>query len=125
MKQKQTLLPAVGFVCSLAVYLCLWLPSLEYLKLPWSLLPYLRFALHVVPAFFLQLFLLRATRNKFLRAIPLLLTMIPLSFALFFWVRNRDWDRLGALIFVLLSIAPLVGCALGFGVYSARRRNPD
>lgn len=90
-----------------------------------SLLSTLRFSFHAVPAFFLQLFVLRATPNKLLRAIPPALLLIPFSFAAFFWVRNHDWDRLGALVFGMISVAPAVGFALAALVHRLSRRKPD
>lgn len=124
MKHVWTVLLALGFVCSLAFYFWIWMP--EALGFPWpQLTSYLRPTFHAVPAFCLQLFLLRVTRNRLVRAIPLLLLTIPLSFALFYIVRNQTWDRLGALIFLFGSVAPAVGCALGWGIYGLCRRKSD
>ncbi|MEA4932662.1 MAG: hypothetical protein VB071_03615 [Lawsonibacter sp.] len=126
MKHIRSVLLALGFICSLAFYFWIWMPDGGPLAFPWpQLIPYLRPTFHAVPAFCLQLFLLRVTRNKLVRAIPLLLLAIPLSFALFYFVRNQTWDRLGALIFLFGAVAPAVGCALGWGVYELCRRKPD
>ena len=73
--------------------------------------------LSAAPFFCLQLLLCRVTRKRWLRAIPELPVAVLLIIAGFYFFRDSGWDRLAALIFGLLAIAPAVGCLLGWGVW--------
>ncbi|MGE4275958.1 MAG: hypothetical protein AB7E30_02130 [Lawsonibacter sp.] len=123
MKHVRTFPLALGFGLSLALYFWIWMPNVGPLAFPWpQLIPKLRLTFHAAPAFCLQLWLLRVTQNKLLRAVPLLLLAIPLALALFLFLRNHGWDRLGALVFLLGSIAPAAGSVLGWIVRGQYRR---
>lgn len=75
------------------------------------------FVLSAVPFFCVQLLLCRLCRRWWLRLQPILPVAILGGMALFYLIRDSGWDRLGALIFGLASIAPAVGIALGWCVW--------
>ena len=105
--QRNHLWPtALGFALSLGLYLCLWLPGISHL----AGLVFLQFSLHAIPAFFLQQLVLQATQNRLVQAVPLLPPAALLAIALFYFVRDSGWDRLGALIVFMFTIAPISGC---------------
>lgn len=71
----------------------------------------------VVPFFCVQLLLCRVTASRIARAVPALPVLVTLGLAAFYFIRDSDWDRLGALIFGAAAIAPTVGIVLGWGVW--------
>lgn len=77
----------------------------------------------VVPCFCLQLWMCRVVRSWWLRAIPALPTLVLGGLALFFLVRDSGWDRLGAFIFGVGTIAPAVGVLFGWAVYLLQRHS--
>ena len=70
-----------------------------------------------VPFFCLQLLLLRVTKKRFLRLIPVYPIILLLLAAGYYWFFGSGWDRLATLIFGLVSIAPTVGCIAAVLVY--------
>ena len=71
----------------------------------------------VVPFFFGQLWLLKRTKKLWLRLLPVYPIVLLLLAAGYFWFFGKGWDALAALIFALMSIAPVVGCVLAVGVH--------
>ena len=70
-----------------------------------------------VPFFFLQLLLLRLTKRRAARLIPVYPIVLLLLAAGYFWFFGSGWDRLVTLIFGLASIAPTAGCILAAAVH--------
>lgn len=70
-----------------------------------------------VPFFALQLLLLRLTKKKLLRLIPVYPIVFLLLVAGYYWFFGSGWDRLITLIFGLASIAPTLGCILAVIVH--------
>ena len=78
--------------------------------------------LPVMPAFCSQLLLCRVSKKTWVRCLTFVPVAVLLGIAGFYLVRDSGWDRLGALIFGLASIAPLVGNGLGWGVWHLAKR---
>ena len=87
----------------------------------------LALVLPVLPTFCSQLLLCRVSNRVWVRCLPLAPVLILLGIAGFYLVRDSGWDRLGALIFGVASIAPAVGTGLGWGAWDlgkwVRQRN--
>lgn len=107
MKNKWNILLLALWLVSSVV--CVW-NWLSFIDLPSFFIPF-------IPAFCSQLLLCRATKNGWLRSLPVLPVLFLLGIAGFYLVRDSGWDRLGALIFGLAAIAPAVGIALGWGIW--------
>lgn len=111
MKHRTELFLALGMTLSAVGCVAAW-----YIEI--SLLLYLT----VVPFFCAQLLLCRLTKRWWLRCQPLVPVAIALAMAAFYLIRDSGWDRLAALIFGLICIAPAVGIALGWCVWLICRR---
>ena len=75
------------------------------------------FILPVIPAFCIQLLLCRATKNGWLRALPVLPVLGLLGLAGWYYIVGTGWDHLAALIFAIAAIAPAVGTVFGWLVW--------
>lgn len=103
-RTNRNLLLTFGLGAALCVLVCFADPSM------------LLFAT-VVPFFCLQLLLLRLTKKVFLRLIPVYPIALLLLAAGYYALFGKDWDALAALVFGLVSIAPIVGCVFAGLVY--------
>ena len=65
--------------------------------------------LTAVPFFCIQLLLCRLSKRWQIRIIPVLPVALMGAIALFYLLRDSGWDRLGAVIFGLACIAPILG----------------
>lgn len=106
MKHKTDL--ALGLVMTASAFACVVLWQIEIL---WV------FVLSAVPFFCVQLLLCRLSGRWVLRLQPILPVAVLAAIALFYFVRESGWDRLGALILGLACIAPAVGIVLGWLVW--------
>lgn len=91
---------------------------------PFRFLPlwaFLGIGFHSVPCFFLQLLVCRMTKKTRARLIPLFLLAGAVVWFTVGFFTNRGLDSLGWGILLLLCIAPAVGYALAWGVYSTLR----
>ena len=71
-----------------------------------------------VAVFLLQLFLCLRTRRVYLRILPVLLCIATV---IVFYVLARNstsWDAIGYVLLFVLSLLPLGGCLLAFGVWA-------
>ena len=98
----------LGLVMTASAFACVVLWQVE---IQWV------FVLSVVPFFCVQLLLCRLSKRLVLRLQPILPVAVLAGIALFYFVRDSGWDRLGALIFGLICIAPAVGIVLGWLVW--------
>ena len=125
MKGRTDQMLLAGFLLSLAFYIFLLPHYLEGIPLGWpdwlfTICAWLAVGFHAVPAFCLQLLLCRRAR-RWIAAIPaLVITGAALWFAYGFCTAT-GWDTLGWGIFLVLSAAPAVGCALAWAVYGLWR----
>ena len=76
----------------------------------------------VIPFFCAQLLLCRLTGRWWSRMLPSLPVAGVLVMAGYYLIRDSGWDRLAALIFGLVSIAPAVGIVLAWVVWFLSRR---
>lgn len=100
----------------------LWLLLVFLVSLPicvWAWFTDILLILYItaVPFFCLQLLLCRVTASWAARAVPVLPVLFTLMLSAFYFIRDSDWDRLGALIFGAAAIAPAVGITLGWAVW--------
>ena len=116
MKDRQNQLLLAGGILSAALCVTAW--NMDIIL-----------AVHVValPFFCVQLLLCRvsAQRRRWLRAIPAVPIVLWLLLAGFYFLRDSGCDRLAALVFALMAIAPGAGCLLGWaawGIPILRRR---
>lgn len=121
MKNRANQILVLCFVVSLTVYIGI-LSGFFGNGAAW---PYLLFGFHGLPVFCLQLFLCRITKHRMLRLLPVLLPLLFSGYVLALFVRNTGWDRLVSAIFAVGTIAPAVGCALGWGVWALCRRKQN
>ncbi len=111
------------FLLSLAAYVFLLLTNLGIvdLDLGWDAVrPWLSLTFHAVPAFCLQLLLCRRTQ-RWIAALPALLTAFAAFWFAYGAFTDPGWDGLGCLILLLLCAAPAVGIALAWAVYGIWR----
>ena len=85
----------------------------------WNVDLIMAFHVTAIPFFCIQFLLCRvcAQRLRWLRALPVVPVAGLLLLAGFWFVRDSGWDRLAALVFALMAIAPGIGCALGWAVW--------
>lgn len=125
MKNRTDKILLTVFLLSLAFYVVLLPNYLEGLPLDWpdwffTICAWLAVGFHAVPAFCLQLLLCRRVR-RWIAAIPaLIIAGAALWFAYGFFTAT-GWDTLGWGIFLVLSAAPAVGCALAWTAYGLCR----
>lgn len=86
---------------------------------PWEIR--LAFSFHAIPAFCLQLLLCRNIRRKWVAALPAVLLIGWCLLCLIQIFINTGWYALGWAIFLALSAAPAIGCALAWAVYGFHR----
>lgn len=109
------------FLVSLILYAFIVLTYLEIIPINrpyWLYTIHAWFALgfHAVPAFCLQLLLCRKV-HRFLAACPALLLLGTVLCFTYAYSTATGWDSLGYALVLLLSIAPALGCALGWAAH--------
>ena len=105
---KQTINWLLAILMTISTVACIVLWNIDIL---WV------FVLSAIPFFCIQLLLCRLTGRWWTRILPAVPVVLVAGAALFLLLRDSGWDRLGALIFGLASIAPTVGIALGWGTW--------
>ncbi len=123
MKNRTDKILLAVFLLSLAAYAFLLLIYLEIidLGLEWGTLQaWLLLTFHAVPAFCLQLLLCRRTQ-RWIAALPALLTAFAAFWFAYGSFTDGGWDGLGCLILLLLCAAPAAGIALAWAVYGFGR----
>jgi hypothetical protein len=107
MKQKTNLILVLIMAVSSVACVVLW-----QIEILWV------FVLSAVPFFCVQLLLCRLVPRWWVRILPMVPIVVLAGAALYLLIRDSGWDRLGALIFGLATIAPMVGTALGWGIWA-------
>lgn len=114
MKNRNHIVPLVGFFASLVLYVLLffWDASLDLSELRTVLL----LSFSAVPTFCLQLWLCRLEKIRWTRWLPLCaLSLVALVGAAYLsGLMGSGWDTLGGAILLCWCIAPVAGCALGW-----------
>lgn len=123
MKDRRTILLAVCFALSLALYCALFWFELSGHLLIESLRPLLLLSFHAVPAFCLQALLCRKAEWNWEKFIPLvLLALTALVGAMYlFGIWGSGWDSLGGALLLAWCLAPAAGCCLGW-MYAGHSR---
>lgn len=125
MKNRANRTLLVVFLLSLAAYVLLLLTYLEIIDftVPAALytpLAWLVLIVHAVPAFCLQFLLCRAAK-RWAAAVPAVLAVGAALVCGLGLCTATGWDALGWGVLLILCIAPVVGCALGWAVYGVQR----
>ena len=76
----------------------------------------------VVPFLFLQLLLCKNAKRKWVQALPLAILAAGALFFSVVFALSGDWGVIGSILTLIYSIAPVVGCGLGFVIYRIWRK---
>lgn len=125
MKNRTDNILLAVFLLSLALYIAAIPQYLNGLPLDWpdwlfTACAWLAISFHAIPMFCLQLLLCRKTR-RWVAAAPTLVIVGAVLWFTYGFFTATGWDTLGWSIMMVLSIAPAVGCALGWAVYGLWR----
>lgn len=125
MKNRTDNILLAVFAVTLLLYIFIVLTYLEIIPVDFpielfSLRAWLALTFAAVPVFSLQLLLCRKTR-RWVAAIPALVIVGAALWFTYGFFTATGWDTLGWGILMLLSIAPAVGCILGWTAYGLWR----
>ena len=125
MKNRTDKILLAVFLLSLPAYALILLTYLEIIPVDFplelfSLRAWLALTFSAVPSFCLQLLLCRKAR-RWVAVIPALVIVGSALWFAYGFFTATGWDTLGWGILMLLSIAPAVGCVLGWAVYGCWR----